>query len=162
MDELDCAIVGELFQDSQKSFLQIAKSLNISSFTVKSRYEKMVKEGIIKGVTINIDLSRLGYQGEVILLITNVPSQPKETTIKALKKMENILLVGETLGPYDIIAFTPVIDLNHIKEIVNKVKQIPSIQRVNTCFVNETSFPISPTYAETLGKSSKEKATQPK
>jgi DNA-binding Lrp family transcriptional regulator len=158
MDEIDCAIICELLKDSQKSFLQISKKLGISSFTVKSRYDKMVKDGVIRGTMINLDLSKLGYQGEVLLLITNMPSQTKEATIKALKKIENILFIGETLGPYDIIAFAPVTDFNDLKNLTNQIKKIPSVQRVNICFADETDYPISPNYGKSLCKSSNEKA----
>jgi DNA-binding Lrp family transcriptional regulator len=162
MDEIDCAIVCELLKDSQKSFLQISKKLGISSFTVKSRYDKMVKDRVIRGAMINLDISKLGYQGEVLLLITNMPNQTKEATIKELKKSENILFIGETLGPYDIIAFAPVTDFNDMKHLIDKIKKMPSVQRVNICFANQTAYPISPNYGKSLCKSSNEKAKKPK
>lgn len=162
MDQLDFAILAELLKDAQSSFLQIANKLNISSFTVKNRYDKMVNAGVISGVIISIDLSRLGYQGKVSLLITNVPNQPKQATIKALKKIQNIIVISEILGPYDIIAVAPVTDFKNMKTLLNQVKQIPSVQRVNISFVSDTTFPISPTYGTILGRSSYEKATQPK
>ncbi len=162
MDENDLAIICELLKDPQKSFLQVSKKLGISSFTVKSRYDKMVKAGVIRGTTINLDLSKLGYQGEVLLLITNLPSQTKDTIINELKKIENIIFVGETVGPYDIIAFAPVIDFNDIKHLTNQIKKIPGVQRVNMCFANETAFPISPNYAKSLCKSGNEKGKKPK
>jgi DNA-binding Lrp family transcriptional regulator len=157
MDGIDLAVVCELLKDSQKSFLQISKKLGISSFTVKSRYDKMVKDGVIMGTMINLDLSKLGYQGEILLLINNMPNQPKEETIKKLKKIENILLIGETLGPYDIIAFAPVTDLNDMRNLINQIKKISGVQRVNVCFANEKAFPISPNYGKSLCQSSNEK-----
>ncbi len=158
MDEIDYLILGELLLDAQMSFLQIAKKLKISSFTVKSRFDKMVKEGIIRKAIINIDLSKLGYQGKAFLLITNEPNQSKETTISALKKMGNILVVSEILGPFDLIAIAPIIDFDSIKDLVNMVKKIPSVQRVNVTLVNETMFPLSDTFGKMISQASHESA----
>ncbi|XHH09428.1 MAG: Lrp/AsnC family transcriptional regulator [Candidatus Bathyarchaeia archaeon] len=155
MDELDYLILSEILLDAQESFLQIANKLDVSSFTVKSRYNKMVKEGIIRKSIISIDLARLGYQGKVFLLITNVPNQTKQTTISELGKIQNILLVSEIIGPFDIIAIAPVVDINGVKELVNQVKMIPSVQRVTITYINDTSFPINSTYGKTLSKSSR-------
>lgn len=158
MDKIDYLILGELLLDAQLSFLQIAKKLKISSFTVKSRYDRMVKEGIIRRTIINIDLSKIGYQGKIFLFITNLPSQPKENTIKALKTMRNILVISEVIGPYDIIAVAPTIDFKNAEELINQVKKIPSVQHVNVTCISDTSFPLSSTFGKTLSNSSRETA----
>ena len=86
MDKIDYLILGELLLDAQLSFLQIAKKLKISSFTVKSRYDKMVKEGIIRRAIINIDLSKLGYQGKDFLFITNAAKSTQRKHNQSTKK----------------------------------------------------------------------------
>jgi len=158
MDKLDYLILGELLQNAQLSFLKIAQKLGISSFTVKSRYDKMKKEGIIRKTIVTIDLSKLGYQGKVFLLITSTPNQAKSVTIEALKKIRNIIVVSEIIGPFDILAIAPIIDFNSIKTLVNEVKQIPSVQRVKISCVNDTMFPIDPTFGKMLSQQSQDKA----
>jgi Lrp/AsnC family transcriptional regulator for asnA, asnC and gidA len=162
MDEVDYLILGELLLDAQTSFLQIGKKLKISSFTVKSRYDKMVKENVIFRSSICIDLSKLGYQGKVFLLITNAPNQAKKVTVDALKKMRNIISVSEIIGPFDIIAIAPITDFNSIKDLVAEVKKIPSVQRVNITCINETKFPLSQTFGKILNETSHKMATAKK
>ncbi|MGD6933394.1 MAG: Lrp/AsnC family transcriptional regulator [Candidatus Bathyarchaeia archaeon] len=162
MDKTDFLILGELLLDAQTSFLQIAKKLKISSFTVKSRYDKMVDEGIIARSSILIDLSKLGYQGKVFLLITNVPNQAKKTTVDALKKISNIISVSEIMGPFDLIAVAPVSDFNSIKDLVSEVKKLPSVQSVNITCVNETMFPLSSTFGKILSQTSYDEANATK
>jgi Lrp/AsnC family transcriptional regulator for asnA, asnC and gidA len=162
MDEIDYLILNELLQDAQASFLQIAKKLKVSSFTIKSRYDKMVKEGIIHKAIIHIDLSKIGYQGKALLLITNMPNEPKESTIKALKIMRNILVVSEILGSFDIIAIAPIIDFNSIRDLISEIKKIPSVQRVNVTFANETMFPLSPSFGKMFSQASQEAALSKK
>ncbi len=158
MDELDYLILGELLKNARLPFLKIAQKLGISSFTVKSRYEKMKEAGIILKTVVNVDLSRLGYQGKVFLLITNTSNQAKSVTIEALKKIRNIIVVSEIIGPFDLIAIAPIIDFNSIKALVNEVKKIPSVQKVSISCVNDTMFPIDPTFGKSLSQQSQVKA----
>jgi Lrp/AsnC family transcriptional regulator for asnA, asnC and gidA len=158
MDELDYLILAELLKNAQLSFLKIAQKLGVSSYTVKNRFTKMKKEGIIKERIITLDLSRLGYQGKVFLLITNAPTQPKSVTIEALKKIRNIIVISEVIGPFDILAIAPIIDFNSIKNLVYDVKQIPSVQRVKINCLNNTMFPVNPTFGKVLSQLSQNKA----
>jgi DNA-binding Lrp family transcriptional regulator len=154
LDHLDYLILGELLLDPQRPFIQISKKLKVSSFTVGNRYDKMIKEGIIGKPTINIDLSKLGYQGKTFLLITSAGNQQKESTINELEKIRNILLISEVIGSFDIIVVAPSVDFNSIAELVRKVKSIPGVERVNLSFVNGTSFPFDRSYRETLSQRS--------
>jgi DNA-binding Lrp family transcriptional regulator len=150
MDQIDYLILSELLKNSQLSFLKIAKELHISSFTVKSRFDKMKKEGIIKKAVVSLDLAKFGYQGKMFLLITNAPNLEKSLTIQALGKMRNIIVVSEIIGSFDIIAIAPIIDFDSVKSLVSDIKKLPSVQRVDVTCIDETMFPISPTFGKIL------------
>jgi Lrp/AsnC family transcriptional regulator for asnA, asnC and gidA len=154
MDEVDFLILSELLKNAQMSFLKIAKKVGVSSFTVKSRFDKMKKEGIIARCVVTIDLSKLGYQGKVFLLISSVSSQAKSVTIDALKKMKNILVISEIIGPFDILAIAPITDFNSIRELVTEVKKLRSVQRVKISAINDTMFPVNPTFGKILSQQS--------
>ena len=154
MDELDYLILSELLKDPQMSFLAISKKLGVSSFTVKKRYEKMRAEQVITSCVVNIDLSKLGYQGKAIFLITNASHSPKSDTMEALKKIKNILVASEIIGPFDILAIAPVTDLNSVKLLVNEIKALPSVQRVHLTCINDTMFPVSPKFSKILSERS--------
>ena len=72
-DNLDRLILSELFKDAQLSFAKIAKKLGTSPHTIRKRYEKMKKEGIIESCIVGIDLSKLGYQGKAFLFLPRIP-----------------------------------------------------------------------------------------
>ncbi len=154
MDKMDYLILSELLKNAQTSLLKIAIKLDISPLTVRKRYERMINDGVIRKSVITIDLSKLGYEGKVFLLITNTPNVNKATTIEALKKIQNVMIVSEIIGPIDILAIAPVIDLNSIKTLVSEVKKIPSVQRVEIACTNNTTFPISPAYGKLMSQRS--------
>jgi DNA-binding Lrp family transcriptional regulator len=152
MDKIDYLILSELSKNAQASFLKIAKKIGVSSFTVKSRYDKMKKEGIIKRTVVNIDLSKLGYQGKAFLLITNAPNTPKSVVMEELKKIVDVIVVSEIIGPFDIIAIAPIIDLNSIRKLVNEIKRLSSVQRVQITCIDDTMFPVNATFGKVLSE----------
>ena len=152
MDKLDYQILSELLKNAQISLLKIANKLNISPLTVRKRYEKMVSDGVIKKASVTIDLSKLLYQGKAFLLITIAPNASKQKTIEAMEKMKNIILISEIIGPIDILAIAPVTDLNSVKELIGKIKELAGVQKVEITCTSNTIFPVSQTYGEFMSQ----------
>lgn len=148
MDEIDLRIIRELTKDAQTPFLRIAKKLGVSPETVRTRYGKMRKDGTIKHCSISIDLSKIGYQGKVFLMITNSPHNDKSKTINALKKMRNIFIISEMIGDFEIIGIAPVKDMNSLTTLVNKIKKLPSVNQVKITIINDTTFPVNEHFGE--------------
>ena len=160
MDKLDYLILSELMKDARLSFVTIAKKLGTSPYTVRKRYGRMKKEGIINKSVVTIDLSKLGYQGKVVLMITIAPQRDKSETISALKKISNIFVITEILGSFDILAIAPVTDLNSVRTIVNEINRLPDVQKVEITCISNTAFPI-PSWNELLSRKSYKLATRP-
>jgi Lrp/AsnC family transcriptional regulator for asnA, asnC and gidA len=152
MDKLDYLILSELLKNAKISLLKIANKLEISPLTVKKRFDRMVKDGVIRKSVITLDLSKFGYESKVFLLITNVPNKGKAVTVEALKKMRNILIISEIIGPIDILAFAVVNDINSLKEVIFEIKKLPSVQRVEIVCTNNVMFPISQSYGRVMSQ----------
>jgi Lrp/AsnC family transcriptional regulator for asnA, asnC and gidA len=163
MDKLDYLILSDLLKDAQMSFTTIAKKLGVSPHTVRKRYQKMKQEGIIIKSIASINLAKLGYQGKALLMITNSPSHDKATTIAALAKIKNIIVVTEIIGPFDILAIAPVTDLKNIKLLADETRKLPSVQRVEITCITETTYPLNPSFCRLLRqKCLEEAAASPK
>jgi len=108
----------------------------------------MKEDGTIKHCSISINLSRIGYQGKVFLMITNAPNHDKSKTIDALKKMRNIFIISEIIGDFEIIGIAPVKDMNSLKTLVNKIKKLPSVNKVEITIINDTAFPVNSHFGE--------------
>ncbi len=59
LDETDIAILESLLKDGRKSFRQVSREINVSTPTVKTRYQRLVNIGLIKAVLPDIDLGKL-------------------------------------------------------------------------------------------------------
>lgn len=159
MDQLDYRILSELLKDAQASFAEIARKLETSPYTVGRRYENMKKEGMFLGSNVSIDLSKIGYQGKAFLWIAISPQQSKSNAIETLKKIRNVILVSELIGPYDLLAIAPVADLVSVRTLIEEVKKAPSVQRVEVTLINDTTFPVNPSFGRILSKKFRARAT---
>ncbi len=152
MDKVDYLILSELLKDARMSFSTIAKKLGISQYIVAKRFEKMEKEGTIGLSMVSIDLSKLGYQGKALLMISNTPDKSKLATIESLTRIKNIISISEIIGAFDILAIAPISDLNSLKALVKEVKKIIGVQKVEVTYINDTSFPVGSGFGEALSK----------
>jgi Lrp/AsnC family transcriptional regulator for asnA, asnC and gidA len=148
MDELDLLIMNELMKDCQTPLLRIARKLGVSPETVRTRYAKLKEDGKISHCSISIDLSKIGYQCKVFLLITNAPKNDKSKTLETLMKMEDIFIVSEIIGDFELIAIAAIKDLNGLKMLVNKIKELPSVSRVEFTLIYDTAFPVTSRFGE--------------
>ncbi len=152
MDKLDYLILSDLLKDAQMSFMTIAKKRGISPYTVRKRYQRMKREGVIKKSVVSIDLSKLGYQGKVFLMITNSPGHDKSGTIAALMKIKNVMIITEIIGTFDILAIAPVTDLNSIRMLADEARKLSSVQRVEITCISDTAFPVSSSFGRLLSQ----------
>ena len=59
LDDTDMALLESLIKDGRKSFRQISREIKVSTPTVKLRYDRLVNVGLIKAVTLDLDLGKL-------------------------------------------------------------------------------------------------------
>jgi len=142
MDEVDLQILAELTKDAQMPFLKIARKIGVSPQTVQARYEKMKREGTILHSSITVNLSKLGYQGKVILKIINAPNKTKKETLEALKQIQDVFLATEIIGDFDVLTIAAVKDFEDSINLVNSIRKLPSVDYVKISFTKDTSFPI--------------------
>ena len=146
MDEVDLEIINKLKEDARMSYLKIGKQLGRSAKTVQTRYKKLKEKNVIWISTISIDISKIGYQGKAYLMITNAPNQDPNLTIQTLNQMQDVFIVAEILGDFDILAITLLRNVESFNNLVQEIKALPSVGQVDFVIVTDTSFPIDKTY----------------
>ncbi|MGI0069364.1 MAG: winged helix-turn-helix transcriptional regulator [Nitrosotalea sp.] len=59
LDKIDIALLESLIKDGRKSFNQVSREIKVSTPTVKARYDRLVNAGLIKAVTLDLDIGKL-------------------------------------------------------------------------------------------------------
>jgi|WetSurMetagenome_2_1015567.scaffolds.fasta_scaffold07918_4 Lrp/AsnC family transcriptional regulator, regulator for asnA, asnC and gidA len=143
LDEVNLNIISLLSKDAQTPFYKIAEQLGISPRTVELRFRKLVEKRIIIGSTIRIDIGKIGFVGKSYIHITTSQDANKSLLNEQLKKINGIFLTVEIIGNYDILALLAVKDLASTFKVIEHIRKLPNVEKVDVSFVNDTIYPMS-------------------
>jgi len=97
LDEIDVSILNSILEDGRKSFRQISRDTGITTPTVKSRYERLVNVGFIKGILPVFDFEKIESAGQGernFIQLENLKENLKRRK-NIRKKSQNITLKEE-------------------------------------------------------------------
>lgn len=141
IDQLDRQILSKLVEDGKTPYTDLAKQLYVSSGTIHVRMKKLEQLGIVKGATLVIDYSKLGYDVTAFLGIYLDKSSLYDEVSEHLKQIPEIVEANYTTGLYSIFARIICKDTNHLRLVLHdKIQKIPGIQRTETFISLEQSI----------------------
>ena len=122
MDKLDYEIIERLGRNARMPLKQIASEIGLTSPAVRSRIEKMEKDGIIRGYHLYIDPRSIGYMITVFISIA-VESAYKEEFQAFVRECPNILECHGITGNYFAllkVIFPSTMDLDNFLNRIQK------------------------------------------
>jgi Lrp/AsnC family transcriptional regulator for asnA, asnC and gidA len=127
IDDIDNKIIKILINNSRISNTKIAKLLNISEASVRKRIKKIMKYGIIKKFTVELNYNLLGYKRVFIGL--NIDKDKIFNILEKISKNKNIKDIYLTGGDHDIL-----IDFLYSKpeELDEYIKYLQSIEGIKS------------------------------
>ena len=91
IDNIDLKILTLLTQDAKLPYTEVAKKVFVSGGTVHVRMKKMEDMGIVKGTTLSMDYSKLGYDVTAFLGIYLERSSLYDDVTEKLKDIPEIV-----------------------------------------------------------------------
>jgi len=127
IDDIDNKIIKILINNSRISNTKIAKLLDISEASVRKRIKKIMKIGIIKKFTVELNYNLLGYKRVFIGL--NIDKDKIFNILEKISKNKNIKDIYLTGGDHDIL-----IDFLYSKpeELDEYIKYLQSIEGIKS------------------------------
>jgi len=127
IDDIDNKIIKILINNSRISNTKIAKLLNISEASVRKRIKKIIKSGIIKKFTVELNYNLLGYKRVFIGL--NIDKDKIFNILEKISKNKNIINIYLAGGDHDIL-----IDFLYSKpeELDEYIKYLQSIEGIKS------------------------------
>lgn len=150
MDIIDKKILKLLRENPKMSFLEIAKKIGISPITVQKRYEEMEKKDMLFGTTVMLDLSKIGFKGKAFLFIKTSKNSKVMEMIKTFRQMTNVFLIVEIIGSFELLAMVVFRDIREIIKVVNEIKAVPYVEKVEIALSNESIYPLRKEYTEII------------
>jgi len=133
LDQIDVGILSQLMKDAKTPYTDIAKQLFVSSGTIHVRVRKMEDLGLIKGSTLNVNYSKLGYDITAFLGIYLSRSSKYEVVVEEMKKIPEVVGLHYTTGNYSMFVKIICQDTNHLRDVLHeKIQAISDITRTET------------------------------
>lgn len=98
----DLEIIYQLMENSRKSFVEIAKELNVTETAIRKRIRRMENEGIIRNYSVEINPKNLGFGIKAFIGIDTTP-QKYISIIQSLKRNQKILRLYSSSGDHMVM-----------------------------------------------------------
>ncbi|WP_100374698.1 Lrp/AsnC family transcriptional regulator [Bacillus sp. FJAT-45037] len=101
VDEVDYMILHHLQEDGKRSYTEIAKAMNVSEGTVRTRINRMLKDNVFEFI-IHMDPNKIGLNVLVIIGISTKLGYQEGIAAK-LNQFSEVRFVGAFSGQHDLI-----------------------------------------------------------
>lgn len=130
IDETDVKIISILQEDPRTTYLQLAKDCNVSIDSVRRRYDRLRKEGIVVREVIALLPKAMGFDCLSWLGIVTQPGTENEV-LENLKEKPEIMLNFIEIGKYNIRSLLGLKRVYDLATFVDSLKKIPHINDVD-------------------------------
>jgi Lrp/AsnC family transcriptional regulator for asnA, asnC and gidA len=131
LDELDVLILERLLKDSRKSLRSIAKEIGTPTSTVHERVRRLVKMGVIKRFTAELDTKVLGMDVTALILVSVEGAYITEVE-KALSAFEQVISVYDITGEFDVAVIAKFRSIDELNNFIKAVLKMPHVKRTVT------------------------------
>jgi DNA-binding Lrp family transcriptional regulator len=135
IDAMDRKIISLLKENSRRSFVDIAKAVNLSEPAIRRRIKNLVDRGAITRFTVETDIDR---DASAITLLSINPSIPTPEISNKLLTMTGVNVVYEITGQYDIAVIVSGSNIATINKCIDDIRQIDGVGNTNTVIILKT------------------------
>jgi DNA-binding Lrp family transcriptional regulator len=131
MDDLDYKMVALLRSDARRPVASLAAELGVSRATVRSRLDRLVESGVIRGFTITVDDHATRNLVRAVMMI-ELEGKGAEKVVKRLYGYPEVRKLHSTNGHWDLVAELVAGSLGEFDELLNRIRSIDGIKSTET------------------------------
>ena len=155
LDAIDRQLLVLLSRDARVSQRGLARELRMSPPAIGDRLARLEREGVIRGYSVTIDWSALGYV-TCYLAVTVRPDADQAAVMAQLYKLPEVEDVLVITGSLDMLVRMRVRDHVHLRRfLLEHVWQLEGVQRTET-FLSLAELPSKHLAASLLTETSEE------
>lgn len=141
LDAVDHKILSILSEDAQMNYTEVAKRAGISPGTVHMRTRKMKNLGVIKGATLSLDYSKLGWKMTVFLGLFLREASLYKSVIEDLAEVPEVVKIHHSTGKYDVFVKIHARDSIHYRKLYQEsILEIDGIRDIESFISLEESM----------------------
>jgi Lrp/AsnC family transcriptional regulator, regulator for asnA, asnC and gidA len=129
LDDISKRIIGQLQADGRQSYAAIGKAVGLSEAAVRQRVQRLQEAGVMQIVAVTDPLTR-GFHRQAMIGLKCAGDLEK--VADDLASMAEIDYVVITAGSFDLLLGVVCEDDDHLLEILNHVRAVPSVTSTET------------------------------
>ena len=135
IDDKDLKIISILKKDSRSSLREIAKEVDLSPSSVRNRMARLLDLSFIERYTIDVDYRKLGFEIQVMILITARPGN-SEHLHEVLSNYDEVSEIFWTAGPADFVCIVRVHNMKELSQfMIGKLEKLDGVQKIESMFL---------------------------
>jgi Lrp/AsnC family transcriptional regulator, leucine-responsive regulatory protein len=135
LDEIDRAILELLRQNGRRTVADIAAHVNLSPAPVKRRIDRLERIGVIIGYTTLVDYGKLEGAVEAFTELRFAGTADFDAIVATASDIAEVQELFTTAGDPDALARIRVHDVEHLKDVVNRLRRASHITGTKTLMV---------------------------
>lgn len=136
LDETDLAILERVEADFDVSLETLANELDLSKSTIHYRLNKLKDNGVIRGVTADVDPMALGLEMVSITDVSVTHEQGYSEDIGvSLSAIDGVEQVFYTMGDVDFVVISRVQSREQLNDLVERMVAVEGVNETSSRFV---------------------------
>lgn len=135
LDEVDRHILRLLAEDARRSIADLAEQVSLSPAPVKRRIDRLERDGVITGYTVQLDPSRFGPNIEAFVELRVAGDSDSDEILAEVKAIPEADEVCTIAGDPDALVRIRVDSVNHLKDVVGQLRRTGNITGTKTLMV---------------------------
>ena len=140
MDATDRRLLSLMREDSRRSYADLGRLVNLSAPAVFERARKLERAGIIRRHTVDVDPLALGLGFCAFVRIATGGELPCDSLVPFLAGLPEVEECHAIAGEDSILAKVRTPSPLALEFLLQKLKQVPGVQRTVTTVVLQTHF----------------------
>lgn len=140
LDDVDRRLLALLEDTPRAAVLELARRLGVARNTVQARLDKLQSTGVVVGFGPDVDLARLGYRVSAFVNLQIAQGRGADVT-EHLASLPQVVEVHRTTGGSDLLCRVVARSNVHLAEVLDRVLEVPGINRTTTAIVLDTPVP---------------------
>ncbi|WP_227357518.1 Lrp/AsnC family transcriptional regulator [Haladaptatus salinisoli] len=136
LDETDLAILERVEDNFDVSLEVLANELNLSKSAVHYRLKKLKENGVIQGITADVDPLMFGLEMVAITEVTVAHESGYSKEIgEELMNLKGVEQVFYTMGDVDFITISRVQSRDQLNDLIDRIVAIEGVNETSSRFV---------------------------
>jgi len=132
--DLSQKILHELQNDGRLSLRELGEKFDVSPSTIGKRLDELREDGVLQGISADIDYEKLGY-AYVALTRFKVVGDSIDRALNLLGEHPQLTDIYEITGNYDLLAIGHFLDRDQMNRIVKTLQSKQAIRETNTSII---------------------------